>query len=159
MLKDLEIDLPANLPTNKDDLFCFSFNFENLIKTIDYLHKYNLALFSKLQNLNERMAKFESETSEELKKVKTVTDENKSKIEEVGGKIKQANNDKEDLKKDIIKNEEKIDMILTYENDNNYINNNNNNNNNNNENENDVQENNTNSNNAKINKNIIQKLM
>ena len=47
MLKDLDIDLPANLPSNKDDLFCFSFNFENLIKTIDYLHKYNLALFSK----------------------------------------------------------------------------------------------------------------
>jgi hypothetical protein len=38
MLKDLDIDLPANLAPNKDDLFCFSFNFENLIKAIDYLH-------------------------------------------------------------------------------------------------------------------------
>ena len=150
MLKDLDIDLPANLPSNKDDLFCFSFNFENLIKAIDYLHKYNLALFSKLQNLNERMAKFESETSEELKKVKTITEENKSKIDEVGGKLNEANNDIEDLKKDIIKNEEKIDLILTYEN---------NKNNNENENENEEQENNTNSDNDKINKNNIKKLM
>ena len=148
MLKDLDIDLPANLPSNKDDLFCFSFNFENLIKTIDYLHKYNLALFSKLQNLNERMAKFESETSEELKKVKTITEENKSKIDEVGGKLNEANNDIEDLKKDIIKNEEKIDLILTYEN-----------NKNNNENENEEQENNANSDNDKINKNNFQKFL
>ena len=150
MLKDLDIDLPANLPSNKDDLFCFSFNFENLIKTIDYLHKYNLALFSKLQNLNERMAKFESETSEELKKVKTITEENKSKIDEVGGKLNEANNDIEDLKKDIIKNEEKIDLILTYEN---------NKNNNENENENEEQENNANSDNDKINKNNFQKFL
>ena len=151
MLKDLDIDLPANLPSNKDDLFCFSFNFENLIKTIDYLHKYNLALFSKLQNLNERMAKFESETSEELKKVKTITEENKSKIDEVGGKLNEANNDIERLKKDIIKNEEKIDLILTYEN--------NNKNNNENENENEEQENNANSDNDKINKNNFQKFL
>ena len=148
MLKDLDIDLPANLPSNKDDLFCFSFNFENLIKTIDYLHKYNLALFSKLQNLNERMAKFESETSEELKKVKTITEENKSKIDEVGGKLNEANNDIEDLKKDIIKNEEKIDLILTYENNKNI-----------NENENEEQENNANSDNDKINKNNFQKFL
>ena len=146
MLKDLDIDLPANLPSNKDDLFCFSFNFENLIKTIDYLHKYNLALFSKLQNLNERMAKFESETSEELKKVKTITEENKSKIDEVGGKLNEANNDIEGLKKDIIKNEEKIDLILTYEN-------------NKNNNENEDQENNINSDNDKINKNNFQKFL
>ena len=150
MLKDLDIDLPANLPSNKDDLFCFSFNFENLIKTIDYLHKYNLALFSKLQNLNERMAKFESETSEELKKVKTITEENKSKIDEVGGKLNEANNDIEDLKKDIIKNEEKIDLILTYENNKNI---------NENENENEEQENNANSDNDKINKNNFQKFL
>ena len=146
MLKDLDIDLPANLPSNKDDLFCFSFNFENLIKTIDYLHKYNLALFSKLQNLNERMAKFESETSEELKKVKTITEENKSKIDEVGGKLNEANNDIEDLKKDIIKNEEKIGLILTYENNKNI-------------NENEEQENNANSDNDKINKNNFQKFL
>ena len=150
MLNNLEIDLPANLPTNKDNLFCFSFNIENLIKTIDYLHKYNLALFSKLQNLNERMAKFESETSEELKKVKTITDENKSKIDEVGGKLNEANNEIEDLKKDIIKNEEKIDLILTYENNKNI---------NENENENEEQENNANSDNDKINKNNFQKFL
>ena len=144
MLKDLEIDLPANLPINKDDLFCFSFNFENLIKTIDYLHKYNLALYSKLQNLNERMSKFESETSEELKKVKSVTDENKSKIEKFDGKLNEANNDIVELKKDIIKNEEKLDLILTYENENNKNN------------ENGEEEENKKSENAKIN---IQKLL
>ena len=64
MLKDFEIGLPSKLPSKKDDLFNFSFNFENLIKTIDYLHKYNLALFSKLQNFNERMINFEKIAAE-----------------------------------------------------------------------------------------------
>lgn len=149
MINDLEIDLPANLPTNKDDLFCFSFNFENLIKTIDYLHNYNLALFSKLQNLNERMAKFEAETSEEISKVKSVTDENKSKIEEVNGKLNETNNDIEELKKNMSKNEEKIDLMLTYEKDNK----------NKNTNANEEQGDNDNSDNVKISEKVIQKLL
>jgi hypothetical protein len=41
MLQELKLDLPENLPSKTKDLFCFSFDFENLMKTIDYLHKYN----------------------------------------------------------------------------------------------------------------------
>ena len=91
MKKELEIDLPENLPTTKEELFCFSFNFENLVKTIDYLHKYNLALFSKIQNLNERMIKCE-ELAVEFPNLKKLTEDNQSKLNETENKIKETEN-------------------------------------------------------------------
>ena len=91
MKKELEIDLPENLPTTKEELFCFSFNFENLVKTIDYLHKYNLALFSKIQNLNERMIKCE-ELAVEFPNLKKLTEDNQSKLNETENKLKETEN-------------------------------------------------------------------
>ena len=123
MLKDFEIGLPSKLPSKKDDLFCFSFNFENLIKTIDYLHKYNLALFSKLQNFNERMIKFE-EVATEFQKVKEDTlnlqlysKEHETLIKECQNKIVDNENKIKELSKKIDKNEIDIsnnnDLITT----------------------------------------------
>ena len=123
MLKDFEIGLPSKLPSKKDDLFCFSFNFENLIKTIDYLHKYNLALFSKLQNFNERMLKFE-EVAAEFQKVKEETQslqlnskEHDTLIKECQNKIVDNENKIKELSKKIDKNEIDIsnnnDLITT----------------------------------------------
>ena len=123
MLKDFEIGLPSKLPSKKDDLFCFSFNFENLIKTIDYLHKYNLALFSKLQNFNERMIKFE-EVAAEFQKVKEETQnlqlnskEHDTLIKECQNKIVDNENKIKELSKKIDKNEIDIsnnnDLITT----------------------------------------------
>ena len=89
MKKELEIDLPENLPTTKEELFCFSFNFENLVKTIDYLHKYNLALFSKIQNLNERMIKCE-ELAVDFPNLKKLTEDNQSKLNETENKLKET---------------------------------------------------------------------
>ena len=103
MLDDFELGLPSQLPTEKKDLFCFSFNFENLIKTIDYLHKYNLALFSKLQNFNERMTKFE-EVAEEFQKVKEITQELQLNSKEHDTLIQEN-------QKKILNNEEKINEL------------------------------------------------
>ena len=91
MINDFEIGLPSKLPTKKDDLLGFSFNFENLIKTIDYLHKYNLALFSKLQNFNERMIKFE-EISAEFPKLKEIVENLQLYSKEHEGLIKENRN-------------------------------------------------------------------
>ena len=105
MFKDFEIGLPSKLPSKKDDLFCFSFNFENLIKTIDYLHKYNLALFSKLQNFNERMLKFEEiatefpKVKEEIQNLKLYSKEHENLIKENQDKINANNNKISDLSK------------------------------------------------------------
>ena len=121
MINDFEIGLPSKLPTKKDDLLGFSFNFENLIKTIDYLHKYNLALFSKLQNFNERMIKFE-EISAEFPKLKEIVEnlqlyskeheglikENRNKINENENKINELSEQIELNKNNITKNKELI---------------------------------------------------
>ena len=132
MLKDLELGLPSKLPSKKDDLFCFSFNFENLIKTIDYLHKYNLALFSKLQNFNERMIKFEEiatqfpKVQEEIQNLQLYSKEHYNAIKENQNKIIENDNKINDLSKRIDKNKininkneesintnkEKIDLLI-----------------------------------------------
>ena len=110
MLKDLELGLPSKLPSKKDDLFCFSFNFENLIKTIDYLHKYNLALFSKLQNFNERMIKVEEiavqfpKVQEEIQNLQLYSREQEKMIKENQSKINDNDNKINDLSKKIDKN-------------------------------------------------------
>ena len=110
MLKDFEIGLPSKLPSKKDDLFCFSFNFENLIKTIDYLHKYNLALFSKLQNFNERMIKFEEiatefpKVKEEIQNLQLYSKEHENLIKENQNKINENGNKIDELSKKIDKN-------------------------------------------------------
>ena len=115
MFKDFEIGLPSKLPSKKDDLFCFSFNFENLIKTIDYLHKYNLALFSKLQNFNERMLKFEEianefpKIKEEIQNLKLYSKEHENLIKENQNKINVNNNKINDLSKKIEKNKINIE--------------------------------------------------
>ena len=107
MINDFEIGLPSKLPTKKDDLFCFSFNFENLIKTIDYLHKYNLALFSKLQNFNERMIKLEEiaaefpKVKENVENLQLISQNHENLIKENQNKINQNENK-------IIENENKI---------------------------------------------------
>lgn len=132
MLNELELGLPSKLPTKKDDLFCFSFNFENLIKTIDYLHKYNLALFSKLQNFNERMIKFEEiarkfpKVQEDILNLQLYSKENENMIKENQSKINENENKIKDLSKKIDKNvininkneeainnnKEKIDLLI-----------------------------------------------
>ena len=110
MLKDLELGLPSKLPSKKDDLFCFSFNFENLIKTIDYLHKYNLALFSKLQNFNERMIKVEEiavqfpKVQEEIQNLQLYSREQEKMIKENQSKINDNDTKINDLSKKIDKN-------------------------------------------------------
>ena len=86
MLHELKLDLPENLPSKTKDLFCFSFDFENLMKTIEYLHKYNLALFSQLQNLNKRMVILE-EKLPEFNKVKTNVENHEKKLKEHQSKI------------------------------------------------------------------------
>ena len=110
MLKDLELGLPSKLPSKKDDLFCFYFNFENLIKTIDYLHKYNLALFSKLQNFNERMIKVEEiavqfpKVQEEIQNLQLYSREQEKMIKENQSKINDNDTKINDLSKKIDKN-------------------------------------------------------
>ena len=81
MFHELKLDLPENLPSKTKDLFCFSFDFENLMKTIDYLHKYNLALFSQLQNLNKRMNSLEGKLPE-FNKVKANVENHEKKLKE-----------------------------------------------------------------------------
>ena len=117
MINDFEIGLPSKLPTKKDDLLGFSFNFENLIKTIDYLHKYNLALFSKLQNFNERMIKFE-EISAEFPKLKEIVEnlqlyskEHEGLIKENRNKINENENKINENETHIKKNENKINEL------------------------------------------------
>ena len=116
MLKDFEIGLPSKLPSKKDDLFCFSFNFENLIKTIDYLHKYNLALFSKLQNFNERMIKFEEiatefpKVKEEIQNLQLYSKEHENLIKENQNKINENGNKIDELSKKIEKNKNNINI-------------------------------------------------
>ena len=117
MINDFEIGLPSKLPTKKDDLLGFSFNFENLIKTIDYLHKYNLALFSKLQNFNKRMIKFE-EISAEFPKLKEIVEnlqlyskEHEGLIKENKNKINENENKINENETKIKKNENKINEL------------------------------------------------
>ena len=86
MLHELKLDLPENLPSKTKDLFCFSFDFENLMKTIDYLHKYNLALFSQLQNFNKRMVILEGKLPE-FNKVKINVENHEKQIKEHQSKI------------------------------------------------------------------------
>ena len=86
MLHELKLDLPENLPSKTKDLFCFSFDFENLMKTIEYLHKYNLALFSQIKNLNKRMVILE-EKLPEFNKVKTNVENHEKKLKEHQSKI------------------------------------------------------------------------
>ena len=131
MLKELKLDLPPELPSQTKDLFAFSFDFENLMKTIDYLHKYNLALFSQLQDFNTRMNAVE-EIVPDVYKLKTdveslenktkehesLINENQSRIKELDRNIKDSN-DKIDLneynikknKESIIEIEKKIDNL------------------------------------------------
>lgn len=116
MLQELKLDLPENLPSKTKDLFCFSFDFENLMKTIDYLHKYNLALFSQLQNFNKRMV-FLEEKLPEFNKLKINVEnqekqlkEHQSIIEENQLKIKELENTIESLEdKNINKNKTESD--------------------------------------------------
>ena len=142
MLKELKLDLPPELPSQTKDLFAFSFDFENLMKTIDYLHKYNLALFSQLQDFNTRMNAVE-EIVPDVYKLKTdvenleakdkehesLINENQSKIKEIDKNIKDLN-DKIDIneynikknKDSITEIEKKIDKLNKYIDDNNNIN-------------------------------------
>ena len=124
MLKELKLDIPPELPYQTKDLFAFSFDFENLMKTIDYLHKYNLALFSQLQSFNTRMNAVE-EIVPDVYKLKTdvenleakdkehesLINENQSRIKEIDKKIKDLN-DKIDINEyNIKKNKDSITEI------------------------------------------------
>ena len=113
MLHELKLDLPENLPSKTKDLFCFSFDFENLMKTIDYLHKYNLALFSQLQNFNKRMVILEGKLPEfnnvktsvenhekQLKEHQSIIDEDQTKIKELENIIENLNDKNPDKKPD-----------------------------------------------------------
>jgi len=103
MFHELKLDLPENLPSKTKDLFCFSFDFENLMKTVDYLHKYNLALFSQLQNLNKRMVVLEEKLPEFNKVKENVENQEKKlkehqiKIDEVQIKIKELENNNKNV--------------------------------------------------------------
>ena len=112
MIKDLKLDLPSNLPSKTNDLF--SFNFENLIKTIDYLHKYNLALFSQLQNFNKRMILVEEILPEfyklknKVENIENKTKEHETLINENKNKIKEFDENIKDINKKMDKNESNI---------------------------------------------------
>ena len=127
MLQELKLDLPENLPSKTKDLFCFSFDFENLMKTIDYLHKYNLALFSQLQNFNKRMVILEGKLPEfnkmkinvennekKLKEFQLKIDEDQIKIKELENTIESLNdkisdkNNNINIKKEVEINEDKM---------------------------------------------------
>ena len=72
-MKNLEMNLPQILPFRKDDLCKVYLNFENLGKTIDYLHNYSTTLFSKFQAFNVKILKLEERMdSEVLKLVKRI---------------------------------------------------------------------------------------
>ena len=124
MLKEIKLDIPPELPSQTKDLFAFSFDFENLMKTIDYLHKYNLALFSQLQSFNTRMNAVE-EIVPDVYKLKTdvenldakdkehesLINENQKRINEINKNIKDLN-DKIDINEyNIKKNKESITDI------------------------------------------------
>jgi len=124
MLKEIKLDIPPELPSQTKDLFAFSFDFENLMKTIDYLHKYNLALFSQLQSFNTRMNAVE-EILPDVYKLKTdvenleakdkehesLINENQKRINEINKNIKDLN-DKIDINEyNIKKNKESITDI------------------------------------------------
>ena len=53
-------NLTYDLPVNLDDLCKFTFNFNNLIKVINYLHQNNLNLQSDLKDINQRLYAFET---------------------------------------------------------------------------------------------------
>ena len=127
MLQELKLDLPENLPSKTKDLFYFSFDFENLMKTIDYLHKYNLALFSQLQNFNKRMVILEGKLPEfnkmkinvennekKLKEFQLKIDEDQIKIKELENTIESLNdkisdkNNNINIKKEVEINEDKM---------------------------------------------------
>ena len=59
MYEELKLHVPNNLPYEIESLCQFSINFDKLFKTIDYLHRYNLELFTELQNTNKRLSKVE----------------------------------------------------------------------------------------------------
>ena len=126
MFHELKLDLPENLPSKTKDLFCFSFDFENLMKTIDYLHNYNLALFSQLQNLNKRMIILEEKLPEfktnfenhekKLKEHQSIIDEDQIKIKELeklNGKNKNVKSDNINISKEEVEiSEDKIKKYL-----------------------------------------------
>ena len=82
------------------------------MKTIDYLHNYNLALFSQLQNLNKRMIILEEKLPEfktnfenhekKLKEHQSIIDEDQIKIKELeklNGKNKNVKSDNINISK------------------------------------------------------------
>ena len=48
------------LPVKLNELFEFSFNFNNLIKTISYLHQNELSLHQNLKDIDMRLSSMES---------------------------------------------------------------------------------------------------
>ena len=126
MFHELKLGLPENLPSKTKDLFYFSFDFENLMKTIDYLHNYNLALFSQLKNLNKRMVILEEKLPEfktnfenhekKLKEHQSIIDEDQIKIKELeklNGKNKNVKSDNINKAKEEVEiSEDKIKKYL-----------------------------------------------
>ena len=55
-MNNLSLDLPVKL----EELCKFTFNFNNLIKVINYLHKNNLNLQSELKDINQRLYSLET---------------------------------------------------------------------------------------------------
>ena len=55
-MNKISIDLPVKL----NELFEFSFNFNNLIKTISYLHQNELSLHQNLKDIDMRLSSMES---------------------------------------------------------------------------------------------------
>ena len=98
------------------------------MKTVDYLHKYNLALFSQLQNLNKRMVFLEEKLPEfnkvkenvenhekKMKEHKSIIDENQIKIKELENKNKNDNksdNINKNKEVEVEINEDKIKKYL-----------------------------------------------
>ena len=73
------------LPTKLEELCCFSFNFNNLIKMVDYFHQNDIAFVTEIQDLNKRLSILESLKSEiEDIKIKT------SNIENLGDNINRS---------------------------------------------------------------------
>ena len=99
-LESIKLELPAKLK----DICQFSFNFDNLMKVVDYLFRNNVIMIREIKDLKNRVTTLETLESEiEKLKIKTTT------IEKTNDNI---NRSFIDMKERFIKNDSKISDII-----------------------------------------------
>ena len=70
-------NINLELPVNLKDLFNFTFNFDNLIRTLNYFHSNNVSLYSEFKDIDKRVSLLETLKSEiEELKIKSKNIEN-----------------------------------------------------------------------------------